>query len=70
MLIYILISKLKNYLFVLLKLFYLIKTTGKSNCPYYARAELVADNLAKNLPDFKVYKILKNPNEWNVSLSQ
>ena len=27
---------------------------------------MVADTLAKNLPDFKVHKILIEPNEWEV----
>ena len=30
---------------------------GKADCPYYARAELLADTLACNLPDFKVHKV-------------
>lgn len=40
---------------------------GKSNCPYYAKAELLGDQLAKNLPDFRVHKIVKDPSEWDVS---
>ena len=37
---------------------------GKANCPFYAKAELLADDLALNLPDFKVHKIVKQPDDW------
>uniref|UniRef100_UPI00398F2691 putative malate dehydrogenase 1B isoform X2 n=1 Tax=Pristiophorus japonicus TaxID=55135 RepID=UPI00398F2691 len=37
---------------------------GRANCPYYAKAEHVADYLAKNLPDFKVHKIVQPPDDW------
>lgn len=37
---------------------------GKANCPFYAKAELLADELALNLPDFKLHKIVKQPEEW------
>lgn len=37
---------------------------GKANCPFYAKAELLADELALNLPDFRVHKIVKQPEEW------
>ena len=37
---------------------------------YYAKAEMVADNLARNLPDFKVHKIMIESNEWEVSLKR
>nr|CAH8856497.1 unnamed protein product [Trichobilharzia regenti] len=37
---------------------------GKSDCPFYARIELLADKLALNLPNFRVTKIVKQPNEW------
>ncbi|XP_067844177.1 putative malate dehydrogenase 1B isoform X2 [Heptranchias perlo] len=37
---------------------------GRANCPYYAKAELVADYLEKNLPDFKVHKIVQAPEDW------
>jgi hypothetical protein len=39
---------------------------GKSNCPYFAKAELIGDQLARNLPDFRVHKIVKDSNEWDV----
>lgn len=37
---------------------------GKANCPFYAKAELLADELVTNLPDFKLHKIVKQPEEW------
>ncbi|XP_029190568.2 putative malate dehydrogenase 1B [Acropora millepora] len=37
---------------------------GKSDCPFYAKAELLADELTLNLPDFQVHKIVKQPGEW------
>ncbi|NXU48502.1 MDHC protein, partial [Turnix velox] len=37
---------------------------GKANCPSYARAELLADYLQANLPDFKVHKIMRHPDKW------
>ena len=41
---------------------------GRCNCPYFAKAELVADQLVRNLPNFSVCKISKNANEWEVSI--
>ncbi|NWV41241.1 MDH dehydrogenase, partial [Grantiella picta] len=38
--------------------------TGRANCPYYAKAELLADYLQTNLPNFKVHKITQHPDEW------
>lgn len=40
---------------------------GKSDCPYYARSELLGDKLVKNLPDFQLHKIVIKPEEWDVS---
>ncbi|XP_036010132.1 putative malate dehydrogenase 1B isoform X1 [Mus musculus] len=37
---------------------------GKANCPYYAKAELLADYLQKNLPDFRIFKITQHPDKW------
>ncbi|XP_051046599.1 putative malate dehydrogenase 1B [Phodopus roborovskii] len=37
---------------------------GKANCPYYAKAELLADYLQKNLPDFQIFKITQHPDVW------
>lgn len=41
--------------------------SGCSDCPYYARAELLGDKLSINLPDFKLHKIVKTPEEWKVN---
>ncbi|PKK22169.1 malate dehydrogenase 1B, NAD (soluble) [Columba livia] len=38
--------------------------TGKANCPYYAKAELLADYLQANLPHFRVHKITQHPDKW------
>ena len=37
---------------------------GKADCPRYARAEQLADDLATNLPSFQVHKIIKSASEW------
>ncbi|XP_077993470.1 putative malate dehydrogenase 1B [Glandiceps talaboti] len=37
---------------------------GIADCPYYAKAELLADDLKTNLPDFKIHKIVKHPDDW------
>ncbi|NXK44178.1 MDHC protein, partial [Chauna torquata] len=37
---------------------------GRANCPYYAKAELLADYLQANLPDFRVHKITQHPDRW------
>lgn len=41
-------------------------STGRANCPYYAKAELLADYLQANLPDFRVHKITQHPDRWEV----
>uniref|UniRef100_H3C1K8 Malate dehydrogenase 1B, NAD (soluble) n=1 Tax=Tetraodon nigroviridis TaxID=99883 RepID=H3C1K8_TETNG len=38
--------------------------SGKLNCPYLAKAELLADQLQKCLPNFRVRKILIPSEEW------
>ncbi|GFO20400.1 malate dehydrogenase, cytoplasmic [Plakobranchus ocellatus] len=38
---------------------------GRSDCPYFARAELLGDRLAKNLPKFKLHKIMIQPDQWD-----
>ncbi|NXU39633.1 MDHC1 dehydrogenase, partial [Drymodes brunneopygia] len=38
--------------------------TGKADCPYYAKAELLADCLQTNLPSFRVHKITQHPDKW------
>lgn len=50
--------------------FYHFFSLGRCNCPYFAKAELVADQLARNLPNFSVCKISKNTDEWDVSLKE
>lgn len=37
---------------------------GRAGCPSYARAEMLADKLATNLPDFKVHKIVLSQEDW------
>ncbi|XP_062865700.1 putative malate dehydrogenase 1B [Trichomycterus rosablanca] len=37
---------------------------GKADCPYYAKAELLADVLHRALPDFHVHKISVHPTDW------
>ncbi|XP_063424072.1 putative malate dehydrogenase 1B [Mytilus trossulus] len=41
-----------------------IVIAGKSECPYYARAELLGDKLARNLPNFQLHKIVQQPDDW------
>ncbi|XP_060050037.1 putative malate dehydrogenase 1B isoform X2 [Erinaceus europaeus] len=37
---------------------------GRADCPYYAKAELLADYLHKNLPEFQIHKITQHPHVW------
>ncbi|XP_017312418.1 putative malate dehydrogenase 1B isoform X1 [Ictalurus punctatus] len=37
---------------------------GKADCPYYAKAELLADLLQSILPDFCIHKICMLPSAW------
>ncbi|KAK2908532.1 hypothetical protein Q8A67_004369 [Cirrhinus molitorella] len=37
---------------------------GKADCSYYAKAELLADVLQRNLPDFHIHKICVHPGDW------
>ncbi|KAM4836101.1 putative malate dehydrogenase 1B isoform 2-T2 [Thomomys bottae] len=37
---------------------------GKADCPFYAKAELLAEYLQKNLPDFRIFKITQHPDVW------
>eukprot|EP00079_Xenopus_tropicalis_P011380 XP_002937171.3 PREDICTED: putative malate dehydrogenase 1B [Xenopus tropicalis] len=37
---------------------------GKADCPYYAKAEILAEYLQKNLPSFRVHKITQHPEDW------
>ncbi|XP_060224470.1 putative malate dehydrogenase 1B isoform X1 [Meriones unguiculatus] len=43
---------------------------GKADCPYYAKAEILADYLAKNLPDFQIFKITQHPDVWEEWLEE
>jgi len=43
---------------------------GKAGCPSFARAELLADDLSLNLPDFKVHKVRMSDNEWSAWLAK
>uniref|UniRef100_A0A8D0G4E3 Malate dehydrogenase 1B n=1 Tax=Sphenodon punctatus TaxID=8508 RepID=A0A8D0G4E3_SPHPU len=36
----------------------------RANCPYFAKAELLADYLQKNLPNFRIHKIAQHPDNW------
>ncbi|XP_036396688.1 putative malate dehydrogenase 1B [Megalops cyprinoides] len=37
---------------------------GRADCPYFAKAEILADFLQINLPNFKVHKICQHPKDW------
>ncbi|XP_077131856.1 putative malate dehydrogenase 1B isoform X3 [Ranitomeya variabilis] len=37
---------------------------GRADCPYYAKAELLADYLQKNLPNFRIHKMTRHPDNW------
>ncbi|XP_023066197.1 putative malate dehydrogenase 1B isoform X1 [Piliocolobus tephrosceles] len=39
-------------------------TAGRADCPHYAKTELLADYLQKNLPDFWIHKITQRPEVW------
>ncbi|XP_077175371.1 putative malate dehydrogenase 1B isoform X2 [Paroedura picta] len=43
---------------------------GRADCPYYAKAELLADYLQKNLPNFRIYKITQHPDNWEKWLQE
>ncbi|KAM4697838.1 putative malate dehydrogenase 1B [Rhinophrynus dorsalis] len=43
---------------------------GRADCPYYAKAELLADYLQKNLPYFRVHKITQHPDDWEEWLNE
>uniref|UniRef100_A0A674HZM6 Putative malate dehydrogenase 1B n=1 Tax=Terrapene triunguis TaxID=2587831 RepID=A0A674HZM6_9SAUR len=38
--------------------------SGKADCPHFAKAELLADYLQINLPNFKIHKITQHPDKW------
>ncbi|KAM7365317.1 hypothetical protein PAMP_016259 [Pampus punctatissimus] len=37
---------------------------GKTDCPHYAKAELLADGLQRSLPNFTIHKISILPDDW------
>ncbi|XP_070813780.1 putative malate dehydrogenase 1B [Chaetodon trifascialis] len=37
---------------------------GKTDCPHYAKTELLADSLQRSLPNFRIHKISVLPDEW------
>ena len=41
---------------------------GVADCPYYAKVELLADNLERNLSSFNLHKIVIQPDEWKVRM--
>lgn len=41
---------------------------GSVNCPYYAKLELLADSLHRNLPNFKIHKMPTPEAEWPIFL--
>ena len=43
---------------------------GVAGCPDYAKVELLADDLATNLPNFSVHKIVKSQEEWGEWLKE
>lgn len=43
---------------------------GRSDCPYFARCELLGDCLAKNLKKFRLHKIVIQPEQWEVRISK
>jgi len=51
---------------MLIKVYVHLHFPGTSNCPYYARIEMLADQLSANLPNFHVRKIVKLQKEWEV----
>jgi len=46
---------------------YIVLLLGAADCPHYAKVELLAEQLASNLSEFKLHKIVKLPHEWSVS---
>ncbi|OCT63870.1 putative malate dehydrogenase 1B [Xenopus laevis] len=43
---------------------------GRADCPYYAKAEILAEYLQKNLPSFRVHKITQHPEDWEEWLQE
>ncbi|TTE66794.1 Malate dehydrogenase, cytoplasmic [Bagarius yarrelli] len=47
-----------------------LNISGKADCPYYAKAELLADLLRRILPDFRIHKICMLPSVWEKWLNK
>ncbi|XP_032362718.1 putative malate dehydrogenase 1B isoform X2 [Etheostoma spectabile] len=47
-----------------MRIFTILTSTGKTDCPHYAKAELLADRLQRCLPNFRIQKISILPREW------
>ncbi|KAM4626190.1 putative malate dehydrogenase 1B [Discoglossus pictus] len=43
---------------------------GRADCPYYAKAEVLANYLQENLPNFRVHKITQHPQAWEQWLEE
>jgi len=41
---------------------------GTAACPYYAKLEELCDSLKRNLPDFRIFKIVMSESDWVVWL--
>lgn len=46
--------------------FPVLTPSGQTDCPLYAKAELLADSLQRSLPKFRIQKISILPHEWKV----
>lgn len=47
---------------------YYLQLAGIVNSYHFTRAELIADRLCVNLPEFYVSKIIKTEEEWEVGI--
>ncbi|KAG9332939.1 hypothetical protein JZ751_014034 [Albula glossodonta] len=41
---------------------------GRADCPHFAKAEILADFLQTNLPNFTIHKICQHPKDWKLWL--
>lgn len=57
-----------NYIKPIPIILYLLNCVGRSDCPYYAKVELLADRLANSVNCCDVHKIVKTPEEWEVEI--
>jgi len=56
----------RRSLYFLLGVNYCNVDAGCADCVHYAEVELLAEQLASNLGDFQLHKIVKLPHEWSV----